>query len=282
MSDEYAPRSGIKAVEIAFRLLDALTQADAALPLKELAASAGMSPSKAHRYLISLVHVGLVEQNPASRRYQLGSAAVRMGFAAAAQSDDLGRAMRLQARLCRELGETVILSVWSSRGPTILHIEESCQPVHMTMKVGAVLPTPVTAAGRVFAAYLPEDVVSRAVCDQLQEADRARRFPEVWKKLQAIARDVRRSGLARSIDEYAPGVATVAAPLFDGEGRLVATLAVMGRTGDMDLGAKSDVCRALLAVSQRYRSKRAGNGGRVRAGSNRVGKTGPAGFAARS
>src|SRR5690606_20286847 len=127
-----------------------------------------------------------------------------------------------------------------------------------------------------------EDVVSQVVFDQLQEAGRARQFPDVWKKLQAAARDVRRSGLARSIEEYAPGVATVAAPLFDGEDHLVAVLAVMGRTGDVDLNANSDICRALSAVSQRYRSKRAGNGGRIRVESSRVGKPRPAGFAARS
>lgn len=264
MSDDHASRCGIKAVEVAFRLLDALTRADSALPLKELAASAGMSASKAHRYLISLMRVGLVEQSGSSRGYQLGSAAVRMGFAAAGQSDDLGRAMRLQARLCEELGETVILSVWSSRGPTILHIEESSQPVHMTMKISAVMPTPITAAGRVFAAFLPEDAVSPAVFEQLQQAGDAGQYARVWRRLQSITGEVRRSGLARSIDEYAPGVATVAAPLFNGEGQLVAVLAVMGRTEDLDTRPGSDVCTALLRVSQGYRMRRAGAGVRAR------------------
>ena len=273
MSDDHSSRCGIKAVEVSFRLLEALTQAGTALPLKELAVSAGMSPSKAHRYLISLMRVGLVEQSPTTRRYQLGSAAVRMGVAAAGQSDDLGRAMRLQARLCEELGETIILSVWSHSGPTILHIEESSQPVHMTMKVGAVMPIPVTAAGRVFAAFLPEEVVAKAVFEQLQESSSAAKFPDVWKKLQSVTREVRRMGLARSVDEYAPGVATVAAPLFNGDDRLVATLAVMGRTGDLDTRATSDACEALVRAAQTYRTYRAVGaripGGRVRVGARK-------------
>ena len=46
-------RAGIQSVEVGFELLNALSQASGALMLRDLAAAAGMSAAKAHRYLVS-------------------------------------------------------------------------------------------------------------------------------------------------------------------------------------------------------------------------------------
>ena len=49
--------------------------------------------------------------------------------------------------------ETMVLSVWGTQGPMIVHVEESSQPIIMTMRVGAVLPVLQTASGLAFAAF---------------------------------------------------------------------------------------------------------------------------------
>lgn len=46
-------RSGIQSIEVGFRLLDVLTSEPRAMMLRDLAQRAGMSPAKAHRYLVS-------------------------------------------------------------------------------------------------------------------------------------------------------------------------------------------------------------------------------------
>ncbi|MFY8105148.1 MAG: helix-turn-helix domain-containing protein, partial [Ramlibacter sp.] len=45
-------RAGIQSVEVGFALLDALARAPGPLMLRDLAAAAGMSAAKAHRYLV--------------------------------------------------------------------------------------------------------------------------------------------------------------------------------------------------------------------------------------
>ena len=54
---------GIQSISLGFRLLRAVTDSDAPVPLKTLAAAAAMSPSKARMYLISFIETGLVTQN---------------------------------------------------------------------------------------------------------------------------------------------------------------------------------------------------------------------------
>src|SRR6185437_3015681 len=53
-------RSGIQSIEVGFRLLDVLTREPRAMMLRDLAQRAGMSPAKAHRYLVSFLRLGVV------------------------------------------------------------------------------------------------------------------------------------------------------------------------------------------------------------------------------
>src|SRR5215467_14561216 len=148
-------RRGIKAVEVAGRILDYLARAQTPVALRELAAAGGMSPGKVHRYLASFVASGLARQVPDTRRYALGPLAMRLGLAALNTYQPLRDSIALQRELRDRLDETLVLSVWGAHGPTIVHVEESSQPIIMTMRIGAVLPILATASGLAFAAFLP-------------------------------------------------------------------------------------------------------------------------------
>ena len=54
---EEKSRSGIQSIEVGFRLLDVLTNEPRAMMLRDLAQRAGMSPAKAHRYLVSFLRL---------------------------------------------------------------------------------------------------------------------------------------------------------------------------------------------------------------------------------
>jgi DNA-binding IclR family transcriptional regulator len=62
---------------VGFALLDVLGAAAGPLMLRDLAAAAGMSAAKAHRYLVSFQRLGLVLQDAATTRYDLGPAALQ-------------------------------------------------------------------------------------------------------------------------------------------------------------------------------------------------------------
>ena len=145
-------RRGIKAVEVAGRILDHLARARSPVALRDLAAAGRMSPGKVHRYLASFLASGLARQDPDTRRYALGPLAMRLGLAALNSYQPLRDCLTLQRTLRDRLDETLVLSVWGTKGPTIVHVEESSQPIIMTMRIGAVLPILATATGLAFAA----------------------------------------------------------------------------------------------------------------------------------
>src|SRR6185436_14661409 len=162
-------RRGIQSVEVGGRLLHALAHHGRAMALKDLAADAGMPAAKAHPYLVSFGHIGLVEQEPDSGRYALGPLALQMGLISLQQADPVRIAAPLLPDLAARTEQTVALVVWGTRGPTIVLREASPSAVHVDMRHGTVFSIASTASGRLFAAHLPVDVV-RPVYDAERRA----------------------------------------------------------------------------------------------------------------
>lgn len=222
-------RRGIKAVEVAGRILDHLARAQTSVALRDLAAAGRMSPGKVHRYLASFLASGLARQDPDTRQYALGPLAVQLGLAALNSYQPLRDAITLQHELRDRFDETFVLSVWGTQGPTIMQVDESSQPIIMTMRVGAVLPVLQTATGLAFAAFLPRHFTEPFIRTALNAKDSANLFARDFATIDRLIMQVRKQGYAFNEGHLMPGVSAAAFPLIDRTTTLVAVLAVMGR-----------------------------------------------------
>src|SRR5579883_2626882 len=100
-------QQGIQSVEVGARLLRALVDAPRAQMLRDLAAAARMPPAKAHRYLVSLARIGLVEQQLETGLYDLGPFALALGLSAVARLDPVTAAGPVLLELRQEIEQTV-------------------------------------------------------------------------------------------------------------------------------------------------------------------------------
>lgn len=247
---------GIQSVEVGGQLLRALAEAGVSLALKDLAARAGLSPARAHPYLVSYGRLGLVEQDAASGRYQLGPLALQMGLISLQQSHPVQIATPALAPLAREIGQTTALSVWAAgSGPTIVRIEESPAVVFASMRHGTLFSLAETATGRLFAAHrAPQEV--RAVFESARPRDAARTAsgpgeparqgqPLSWPQFERQLDDVRARGLSRSEGATVMGVNAMAAPVFDASGTMVLGLTAIGPIGTFDADWEGAIAQAL-------------------------------------
>jgi len=163
-----APREqrGIQSVEVGGQLLLALAHTGRPMPLKDLARDAGMSPAKAHPYLVSFGKLGLIARDDATGHYGLGPLSMQLGLISLQQFDPVRLATPLLADLAKTLGHTVAIAVWGTRGATIVRIEEAPSAVHVNMRHGTVLTLRGTASGLLFAAYLPRGTVLATLADE--------------------------------------------------------------------------------------------------------------------
>ncbi|WP_083851365.1 IclR family transcriptional regulator [Pusillimonas noertemannii] len=243
-------RQGVKSVEVAGRVLEALTAQRISVSLKELSQETRLPPSKLHRYLTSLIRTRLVRQDPRTRFYQLGSFAMELGAAAMHSSDAMIEAVRKQCMVRDAVNETVSLAIWSSNGPIIVHVEESSRSVLMTVRPGTLLPLCATAAGIVFAAFLPPHMtkaLAAAELDSLHD-DHTPIVKSIGELNELLAR-VKRDMYVVNRGHLLPGVMAVASPLFDQGGRLIGVLSVIGREHHATPGGERDLISNLLRIA---------------------------------
>lgn len=241
MKDAKAPR-GIQSIEVGGQLLLALAHHGRPMALKDLAREAGMTPAKAHPYLVSFIKLGLVEQADGAGPYGLGPLALQLGLISLQQYDPVRLATPVIEDLALRLGHTVAIAVWGTRGPTIVRVAEGPTPVHISMRHGTVMSLAGTASGRLFAAWRGEDAA--ALDEPLPDA--------------ATTAAAREAGLATSRDGVIAGVSAAAAPVFDATGRLVLTITAIGPSASFDT-ALDGALTAALRNAAALLSKRLGH-----------------------
>lgn len=255
-------RAGIQSVEVGFELLNALSNAPGALMLRDLAAAAGMSAAKAHRYLVSFQRMGLVMQDPVSTRYDLGPAALRLGLASLSRIDAVKLARERVPALLLETGHTLAIAVWGNQGPTMVHWAEAPQTVPVTLRLGDVMPLLTSATGRCFAAFIGTEGrdaqrIAPMIRDELVRLKKLPNnamplldVPQTQQAVQAMLNETRHHGLARVVHSLVPGVGGFCAPVYDAQGRLALGLVVLGSVATLDTQWDGAPAQALLRCAR--------------------------------
>jgi DNA-binding IclR family transcriptional regulator len=250
-------RAGIQSVEVGFGLLDVLGKAAGPLMLRDLAAAAGMSAAKAHRYLVSFQRLELVAQDAISTRYDLGPAALKLGLASLSRIDAVKLARERVPQIMERIGgHTLALAVWGNRGPTIIHWEESPNTVTVNLRLGDVMPLLTSATGRCFAAYASREAIAPMLKEEIARSQKLGRtdLPSSMAQARQLLDEVRERGAARVVDTLLPGIVGFCAPVFDSDGHMVLGIVAVGSTGSFDPEWKGAVDRPLRGAASQLSS----------------------------
>jgi DNA-binding IclR family transcriptional regulator len=245
------PKRRIQSVEVGFRIIRALEAADGQLPLKEIAARAGMPASKAYLYLSSYAREGLVQQDEATGHYGLGPFAAQLGLAALRQSDVITLAREELAELRSATRCAAYLSIWGNRGPSIAVKLDGPRQGSLTIRLGYVLPLLHSATGRAFLAHLPESETAPLLALELRRGGNGPHRREVAEIVAAVRRD----GYATSENLLNAGFAAMAAPVFDFSGQMAAALTILGPNAEMTAALRPALASALLPAAARLSAR---------------------------
>lgn len=239
-------RQRVQAAETGVAVLKALGGLGGRASLTMIAAHAGESPAKVHRYLVSLMEGGLVGQDAASQQYFLGLESLLLGLAAMRQADPIRMAEASLVRLREELEITCFVAVMGNMGPTIVRFEEPGLPVTVNVRVGSVLSMLWSATGRVLLATLDESRVralAQAELDVALPEQRAQLDPD--DPIGVLQQSVLDCGCAVVRDTNLRGISAISAPLYNYTGRPCAVLTALGATGGFDASPEGLVGQAV-------------------------------------
>jgi len=190
--------------------MDALEGGPAALA--ELVARTGLARPTAYRIAVALERHRYVERDPQGR-FALGPRL--MELAGPHRHNPLeAAAVGVLARLRDETNESAQLYRRTGDVRRCVAAAERASGLRDTVPVGAELPMTAGSAAQVLLAWEPTEQVEAL-------AKRARFSP-------AVLTTVRRRGWAASVAERESGVASVSAPVFGPDGRVVAAVSVSG------------------------------------------------------
>lgn len=229
-------RQGIQSVEAGAKLLRTLAASSRAMMLKDLAKGAGMAPAKAHRYLVSFIRSGLIAQDPATGRYDLGPFALELGLSSLARLDIVKLADPVIEKLCDDIDETVALTVWGNFGPTVIRMVEPSTAITVSLRPGAVLPLTSSATGRAYVAFNRSPAVRRQFDAEMRQLakDREVTLAKLNEEFDPLFSEIRSHRLSRASGSLTPGINGFSAPVFDYTGEMVASLTTLGAVGHFD------------------------------------------------
>lgn len=249
MSEMTKGSHGVQSLEVGVAVLKVLVESGTAMMLKEIASAAGVPPSKAHRYLVSFVRTGLVEQNPENSKYDLGPFAINLGLAAVDRLDRVKLGLNTISKLRDATNETTALAVWGDYGPVIVRWERPRRPITVNVLTGNTVSVLGTSTGRVFAAWMPEATVRPLIEKELREG-RSKEFKTLEQVEQALMK-IRQEGYSFVRDaDYTNRVQGLAAPVFNFKNNISMAVLIVAVEGVSDLGPES------LALSELKRAAR--------------------------
>jgi DNA-binding IclR family transcriptional regulator len=222
-------RRSIQSAEVVLAVLAKMGELPGPASLKTISHALDMPSSKVHRYLASLLNTGFVRQNPDTRDYELGAAALRVGLGALAQLDILRLATHESALLAQATGLTSLIAVPGETGATIVRMHRGVRHVVTSIGVGSVLPLTRSATGRALLAFTPEHY-ARGQTER--EVPRAERSAQWRRSLDALLAQTRATRLAVADGTYIPGLRAVSAPVLNSGGDAVLAITLMCTTDE--------------------------------------------------
>jgi IclR family KDG regulon transcriptional repressor len=254
-------RTRLSSVANSLRLIRAFSEDHYEIGISDLAKRLGLAKSTVHRLASTLLDQGMLEQNAGDGKYRLGLALFELGTLVRRKMDFTMEARPFLRSLLEKTGETVHLAILDHDSVLYVISLESKQALRMGSKVGTRVPVHCTAVGKILLAFQPEAEIERIVARGLPAST-----PGTIVDARALQRElsgVRARSYALDDEESEVGLRSVAAPIRNDAGQVIAAISIAGpvhrMTRKMLLGWARELVDAADAVSQRlgWRAPRA-------------------------
>ena len=240
--------SSVQSIRRAFDVLGALS--DGPLGVTDVAERSGLPKSTAARLLSTLSGEGAVEQVPGETLYRLGPRLVTLAAGLTPVRSIAAVARPALEELAAASGEAAGLSV--PDGDLVHYIDQVAMPNPVSVRdwTGTRAPLHAVSSGQVLLAFRMPAAVNHYLAKPLDGfTPRTLTDPAaVRERLHAI----RRVGYAWAIEEFDEGISSVAAPIADASGEVVAALHIHGPSYRFpSAGQESTLAAMVVAAAAR-------------------------------
>ncbi|WP_051927510.1 IclR family transcriptional regulator [Ruegeria halocynthiae] len=208
----------------ALKLLDLFSITQPEIGLSQIARLTGTNKATALRHLRALEASGLIEQNPATKSYAIGPAALRLAALRKIAVPGLeGARLRMQVAM-HEVGESLHLSFLENGAlKTALLVETTQHSVRVSLDPSAIIPINATASGLSILSFGPASLLQQLDQDNLPSYTEQTIIDP--NTLQKRIKQTLQRGWSDISSGYELGVHGFAAPVFGIDRVAIGTIA---------------------------------------------------------
>ena len=238
----------IQSVERAADVLELFLTSSAELSVKEISQELALSKSTVHGIIKTLEHRGYLEQNPNDLKYRLGMKLFELGIAVENQLDVGKIARPIIESLVAELKETVHLVVLQRDEVIYIEKVEGPQTLRISSQVGKRAPIHCTGVGKAILAFQGNTEIDRILSNSPLEPYTEYTLTdkeEIKKQLKTIYQQ----GFSVDDEEIELGLRCVAAPIFNHQGKAIASVSCAAPTMRLENEQLSKVIQGIKQAS---------------------------------
>lgn len=203
------------------------------LSLKELAERLGWNKATAFRFVYTLQQLGYLDQDPRTRRYRLGVRVLDLGFSCLNSLGLSERAQPYLEELFHQTGQPIQMTILDGADIVYLARVADRRLTVINLYVGCRLPAYCTSTGKVLLAHRPWEEVRRLLAGVALQAHTPYTITDL-EQLRLALEQVRRLGYAVGDQELELGVRSLAVPVRDATGQVVAAINISTRVARVD------------------------------------------------
>ncbi len=214
-------------LERALSVLETLSQQRTGLTAAELVDALTVPKNSIFRITMTLLNLGYLRRNEATKRFSLSPKLISLGYAAVAPPNLREASIEAMKSLRDLTRETVLLGTLVDDEGVVLEQVASPEPIKFLVDAGTRFPLHTSAPGKVILAFLPE-FERESILRRLELTRFNERTITTREALMDDLKAAYGAGFAVDRAEEIDGVHCLSAPILDHRGHPVAALWVTG------------------------------------------------------
>ncbi|AXN40832.1 IclR family transcriptional regulator [Peribacillus butanolivorans] len=227
----------IQTVQNAMQILRLFTVEKREWTLSEIAEKKTMSISTTKRLLKVLENYRYLERRSGTKKYRLGLSILRLSGIVTTTMEIHREAQSSLKKLVNDFGEAVHIGILEGTETVYLDKMESLHPVRLSSHTGKNNPAYCTGCGKVILAFKEhteqEEIIKTIELQGFYQF--GSKTVRNARELKSHLNQIKKQGYAVCIDEFSEGITSIAAPVYDYNESVVASISITGPNNRIDI-----------------------------------------------
>ncbi|GAE26584.1 transcriptional regulator [Halalkalibacter wakoensis JCM 9140] len=214
----------LKSVTNGLSILHLFTNEKPTWGVTEISKTLNLNKSTVSRLVKELVLEGFLEKS--GSKYQLGISVLCLSGVITTHLEIYREAKPTLQSLVKKVEETAHIAILEDTNITYLHKVECSHPIELLSYIGKNNPASCTSSGKLLLAFMPEEIVQSVMNKGLTKCG-PNSIVDPQKLLQDLE-TIRNVGYSICVNELHEGIISIAAPVRDFTGDVIASISIVG------------------------------------------------------